>query len=208
MENEKNFEVRDLRRKDKFVMDDFYLNGYAKICGIYATGVYVSLCRHANKEQEAWPSIKKIAEELGISQTQTRRAIKALAIQNIVVVKRLGKKLNNRYYLLDKSEWSDRTFTDSPDRTLTTSPQDTHPLPGRTLHSKETQYKETHSKDTPLPPRGERELETQSVSGKEVNDFIDLFKNINPSYEQLFKRKNQREAVARLLEKHGAEKIA
>jgi len=149
---EKNFEVRDKRAKDRFYLDDQYLNGYAKKCGIYATGVYVSLCRHSNLEQKCWPSIKKIAEELNISQTQTRRAIKILEEYKIIKKEQLGKKLNNRYWLLNKSEWSDRTLTDSPDRTPTTSPQDTHPLPDRTLHSKETHSKETHSKEIPYSP--------------------------------------------------------
>ena len=51
-----------------YKLDDAYLNGYAKICGIYATVVYNSLCRHANfYNQECFPSLKKIAEEHNIS---------------------------------------------------------------------------------------------------------------------------------------------
>lgn len=134
------FEVRDMRHKEKFQIDDAYLNGYAKICGVYATGVYVSLCRHADKEQKCWPSLDKIAEELAISKSQTRRAIKILVKQNIIKVKRLGKKLNNRYYLIDKSEWSGRT--------LTISPQDTHLYPDRTLHSKDTHIRNTHIRES------------------------------------------------------------
>ena len=48
----------------------------------------------------------------------------------------------------------------------------------------------------------------QEPVGKTINDFIDSFKEINPSYEQLFKRPNQRAACERLLKKHGPEKIA
>src|SRR5438105_3719016 len=104
--NNQQFEVRDLRRKEKFFMDDLYLNGYAKKCGIYATGVYLSLCRHASKDQECYPSYRKIAEELKISERQVGRSVKVLENQNIIKIKQLGKKLNNRYYLLDKSEWT------------------------------------------------------------------------------------------------------
>lgn len=39
----------------------------------------------------------------------------------------------------------------------------------------------------------------ESMQDKNINDFIGQFKKINPSYGQLFKRKNQREAAARLL---------
>jgi hypothetical protein len=46
-----------------------------------------------------------------------------------------------------------------------------------------------------------------SVSGKETNDLIDLFKTVNPSHERLFANKSQREALKRLIEKNGYEKI-
>lgn len=172
MAKEKQFEVRDKRAKDRFYLDDIYLNGYAKKCGIYSTGVYLSLCRHAGIDQQCWPSIKKIAEELAISQTQTRRAIKILEEFKIISKERLGKKLNNRYWLLNKSEWSDRTISDEPHRTLTTSPQDTHPLPDRTLHSKDTHIKETHSKElVGIPTNGE------AVYGNpEINELIETLK--------------------------------
>jgi hypothetical protein len=44
-------------------------------------------------------------------------------------------------------------------------------------------------------------------TGKEINEFIDLFSKINPSHDQLFKRKNQREAMERLLKKMGKDKV-
>ena len=51
-----------------------------------------------------------------------------------------------------------------------------------------------------------RTTETK-VSGKKINDLIELFKSVNPSYKQLFKRKNQREAIQRLLKELGQEKL-
>jgi len=188
-QQELQFEVRDRRHKEKFDIDDIYLNGYAKQCGIYATGVYISLCRHVNKDQECWPSIKKIAEELNISTTQVRRSINVLEKYKIIFKKRLGKKLTNRYILLDRSEWSDRT--------LMVSSQDTHPLPDRTLHSKETHSKETQEKG----------LATPSVADKDRTELIDLFKSVNPSYKNLFARVNQGNAIKRLISQHGREKI-
>jgi DNA-binding Lrp family transcriptional regulator len=137
------FEVRDMRHKEKFQIDDVYLNGYAKKCGIYATGVYVSLCRHADsKTQECWPSIKRIAEELNIGINTVKRAIKILEENHLIIKKRLGKKLNNRYILLDKSEWSD-----SPVRAITSPPQGHHYGPHRDFHSKDTQLRNTHNKE-------------------------------------------------------------
>jgi len=43
MQNQRTFKIRDLRKKDKFVMDDEYLNGYAKLCKPNGTCVYMSL---------------------------------------------------------------------------------------------------------------------------------------------------------------------
>lgn len=44
-------------------------------------------------------------------------------------------------------------------------------------------------------------------AGRDINLLIDSFKEVNPSYEQLFKRPNQRAACQRLLAKHGPEKL-
>lgn len=138
--NQKQFEVRDMRRKEKFFVDDLYLNGYAKQCGIYATGVYLSLCRHASKEQKCYPSQSKIAEELYISTKQVSRSIKVLEGLNIIQKIRVGKKLNNRYLLLDKSEWTNSPVTKDhqSDHLGTTSP----------FHSKDTHINETQKKES------------------------------------------------------------
>jgi len=105
--------IRDIRHKEKFQIDDIYLNGYAKICGIYATGVYMSLCRHANNKQFSFPSINKIAEELNISRDSVIRAIRKLEKHLIVIVDRPKRTAHNTYYLVDKSLWSKREVADS-----------------------------------------------------------------------------------------------
>lgn len=102
--------IRDLRIKEKFSMDDKYLNEYARLCGINATCVYVSLCRHANKEQTCFPSKKLIGEELRISEKTVFNAIKTLEKWNIIKIKKRGRKpsghfKSNLYILIDKSNW-------------------------------------------------------------------------------------------------------
>ena len=105
----KTFKVRDLRSREKFIVDDVYLNGYAKFFGPTVSAVYLSLCRHANREQEAWPSEGKIAEEWGISEATAKRGIKVLKLYNLIGVRQEkfenGKWRNNIYSLLDKSVW-------------------------------------------------------------------------------------------------------
>lgn len=57
-------------------------------------------------------------------------------------------------------------------------------------------------------PRGKRvdALETPKMGTLE-GEVIDAFKELNPSYKNLFKRKVQHEAARRLLELHGLERI-
>lgn len=108
-EDKKVFEIRDMRHKEKFFVDDVYLNGYAKYCGIAATSVYLVLCRHADKNQECFPSIELIAEKLNIGRATVIRGIKKLISYKIIMKERKRdnkqKWLNNTYVLLDKSEW-------------------------------------------------------------------------------------------------------
>lgn len=98
-----------MRRKEKFFVDDAYLNGYAKLCGPNATLVYLCLCRHSDRHQESFPSVELMAEKTGISRDSVMRGIKTLVGWNIISKERerRGDKtwLNNRYALLDKSVW-------------------------------------------------------------------------------------------------------
>ena len=102
---EQQFEIRDLREKNKFVVDDKFLNGYARFVGVYAVGVYSSFCRHANKEQKSWPKISIIAQELGCSKNSVIEGVKRLEFWNIIIKKRIGKQCTNRYVLLNKRCW-------------------------------------------------------------------------------------------------------
>ena len=104
-EENKQFEVRDLRERNKFVVDDKFLNGYARFLGIYCVGVYNSFCRHANKEQKCWPSIKKVSQELNICRNKVIGSIKYLEFWQIIEKQRIGKMVTNRYFLLVKKQW-------------------------------------------------------------------------------------------------------
>lgn len=110
--------VRSRRTENRFYIDNEFLNGYAKRVGWQGQCVYPALCRH-ERSGKAFPSIKHLAEELGISDSSVRRGVSNLKAHNIVQVERLGKTLNNVYWLIDykmwskipKSEWSNRTIT-------------------------------------------------------------------------------------------------
>lgn len=103
--------IRDLRKKDQYKIDDAYLNGYARLCGVYATAVYNSLSRHADfHTQECFPSIKLIAEQHSMDEKTVIKSIRKLEKYGIIKVIRSKDKITKRqlpnvYYLLDKSKW-------------------------------------------------------------------------------------------------------
>lgn len=141
MSQNPTFQVRDLRRKHFFQVDDAYLNGFARICGTAATCVYFALCRHANKEQESWPSITLIAEKLAMSSRTVVRAIKTLEAHQIIgVVRGKDEKQRQRvnvYVMLDKSCWLWVTSGkpepgDKNDKSRVTKPGDTRNMEGNT----------------------------------------------------------------------------
>ena len=88
-----------------FQIDNDFLDGYAKEIGYLGTTVYMALKRHSNKKNEAFPSQRHLAIELGLSRTSVKGGIKALELWNILLVKRRGKTQSNLYLLLDRKMW-------------------------------------------------------------------------------------------------------
>ena len=138
------FEVRDMRHKEKFFVDDAYLNGYAKHLGTTTSMVYFVLCRHADKNQECFPSYESIGEKLGISIATVKRSIKELKEWVIISIgkrKRAGGKfMHNTYTLTDKSTWKSKPevisepWSPEVKNDITTG----HPRPDKDTHSKDT----------------------------------------------------------------------
>ncbi len=183
---EREIKIRDLRKKEKFVIDDAYLNGYAKLCGIYATGVYMALCRHADKNQYCFPSYNKIGEELAISIASVKRGVAKLLEWNIIEVVREkktdGKWQNNAYILRDKSEWKPKpevcgsSGEESNQRSNRTEPEvcgDENQ--GSVGAIKETQYEGNTYKDlqpaSPLP--GDKSKKPKSQHQKFIEFFFE-----------------------------------
>ena len=187
------FKVRDKRRKERFFIDDEYLNGAAKLVGIFGTGVYMALCRYANQEQSCFPSQERMAGQLNIGLASVKRGLKSLEDYNIISTKRIGKGRNNEYWLLDHTEWRIKVI--APTEPSGEFPQSHHPVLTEPLR---LPNKDTYNKEI---------VETQGVSGKEINDLIELFKSVNPTYERLFPNKNQRASLERLVKKFGREQV-
>lgn len=150
--------LRDMR-ESFFLVNNEYLNGHAALCGIYATGVYFELCRHATKEQTAFPSIDHVAEKLSINRSTVIESIKILEKYNLIRKEKISGR-NSVYYLLDKSEWSSHQSartTSRPEQPV--GHTDYTSRPHRLEPVGHTDPKNTNirilTKNTPLPPKGE-----------------------------------------------------
>jgi hypothetical protein len=130
------FEKRDVYTTDHFVMDDAYIDHYAKVCGVYASCVYMGLCRYADRaSQSCSPSISLIARKLNISTRQVIRVLKILEAYNIIRIERTAGEVN-KYWLNDRKHWrpadlchkpmtkGHRCHTDTGTSVLQTLPRD------------------------------------------------------------------------------------
>ena len=146
-----------------------------------------------------------MSEELAVSTKTIQRGIKKLEERNVIVVgkKRTkdGKWLNNTYTLLDKNVWNYTQETNSPmDSQGTKSdtargqkePSQRTNSPTKETHTEGNTYKETHI------------LQTE-VCGKEINELISLFEEINPTIN--YGNKTLRKDLEELLKKFGREKL-
>lgn len=219
MKQQNLFKGRDKRKRGWFWLDNDYLNGWAKYFGAVGTAIYVSLCRHSNNEnQKCFPAMKTIAEETGISENTVKKYIHLFEKFKLIGIEKerdykTKKWLNNIYTLLDKIEWI------QPDKPLWKNKRkkshsqslamETHSQP---LSEPQPTIDETHSQ--PLANKEDSYVrktyikeENGAFSEKDRKELIDLFKEVNPNYEIFFARKNQSDALKRMVSKFGREKV-
>lgn len=219
--------IIDKRIKEKFMMDDAYLNGQAKVCGWQATLVYTSLCRHASASQESFPSIKLMSEELKVDRKTIIKGLRSLEQYSVIATKKSrtkgGKWLNNTYVLLDKSGWvktgdegknqkepklqiepeKDLNQVDDKDMVKNTSVvEDIHLAKSLSSHHQADaeDTKETHLKET-----NNKETHLAATPPQAINNLLNFFKTIvNPHLN--FGNLSERTACANLIEAYGLEK--
>jgi len=164
------------------------------------------------RKQEDWISHSSLIKESG----KSSRAI-SNAVANCVERGWIETRDKNGQILLTANERRRRRvfyrlgniFTDKLKSTAESSVDENLPhlttkstaLNDTNLPQKRRNTKETLTKETPT-----KELATETVAG-DVNSFILLFKEINPTYERLFSNKTQRGATERMLKKFGKEKL-
>ena len=199
------FEVRDHRNKAMFRVDDEIVDKYARKIGITALNVYLYLCRHADRNQESFPSQEYLSEKIGVSVRSVQRAISTLQKFNIISVSRNWRtgtqRTNNTYTLLDKSVWME-----APDKTVVYEAPDildTKHTTNETIstrhhgYTKVTHRKVAHKKVTHLT----------SEHSSQIPEVIKLFESVDPKNKLYYGNKTQREAVGFLLDEYGFEEV-
>ena len=210
MEKEQ-IKIRDLRIKEKYFIDDAYLNGYAKLCGVYATAIYNSLSRHANfNTQECFPAIDSMAKQHSIDKKTVIKAINTLQKWNIIsVLKRKNPKtkrqLPNNYALLDKSEWVPKPQSREEEKDSDIESRvDVVPEPSG--FQGKSRVDDIHRKDDiVLRITNSNVLDEPSVrsNGQELLNLF--YKEINPNIK--FNNKTNRADSIWLTNKYGMEKL-
>lgn len=200
MENrERPIVIRDHRQKTMFRMDDAFVDEYARFCGVRALAVYACLCRHANREQECFPSITTIAKKLGTSRYTVMRGIQTLIDWNIITKERSRRAnktwLNNVYTLLDKSVWR------KPSGNAAHGSPSGNTSPDQVAKNEEAKVENSHTKDSNTKETNGPTDNTgpQSEPVNNVDLFIFLFREVNPLCDALRFEQRQRSASERLL---------
>ena len=211
--SEQAIEILDQRKHSFALVDDLYLDEYAAVCGIYATGIYLALCRHANAESSCFPGKDYMAKKLGISVRSVYTATKALVDNGIITVdktrrSRGGKFASIVYKLADQSQW--KPLKDKKTLATVGTTCQRHQMPNKnntntnTIHTNTLQTapgaeieEETPAKIAPNAPAVKQLGEIDQI-------FDEFYKTVNPTIN--FGNKTQRKAAEELIKRFGLEK--
>jgi predicted transcriptional regulator len=94
--------IKDDRKKRWFWIDNQVFNGHAAKMKPSGIAVYCVLLRHTdNVTAQTWPSIRTIADELGLSTTTVNEALNRLEDLQLIQVERPGAPKGNIYTVLE-----------------------------------------------------------------------------------------------------------
>ncbi len=165
------------------------------------------------RKQEDWISHYQLMKKTGRSSRSISKAIdncvKCGWIEirdkegNILDTK--NKRVGNKMYFRLGRIFLDKIKTPAESKEVD---NETHQTPAESkIEESKIEESKAYKRNTIQNKPITKELATPfGVAGKEINDLIELFKTINPSYERLFGNKTQRQALERLVKKFGREK--
>lgn len=155
----------------------------------YDKVVYSALCTFANCE-EIRPDFGLIAERASVSIRRAKKGISNLIEVGFVEKIVGGGRGKANVYNLPKAIKGCKLCTVSKECT-----------------EKPERVQDTTLNRASCAPQIDKELNKEIDKVYNLNDMIELFKDVNPSYKQLFKHSSQRNALSRLIKEHGEEKI-
>src|SRR3989304_2287917 len=168
------------------------------------------------KLQKCLATNKQIALILHAHHLTVSRSIQKL-IEKRYLVSRIDRENGNKRELIPTVTYKPRSIDpilkdiDPIDSEIYTSIQnDENSLPQIGTPNKNTEEEDSNKKKTltKVNVKNSEEIDFhEKTTGQQINLLLDLFKNINPSYEKLFANKGQRTALEKLLTKYGYEKI-
>jgi hypothetical protein len=149
--------------------------------------VFRWLCDYSDENGLCFPSYTRLAEDAGVTRRTAITAVKHLVRLGALekTSRFAGKDHTSNLYQICIVEPGGGEMVAPPGEMVALGGGEKS-VPG----TKPTIINQNHL--TTTPPKG----------GDEAAAFIDLFKEINPSYRVLFARKTQREAAQRLLAQH------
>lgn len=190
--------ISNLDPSEKLMFLYFLTNPHTDICGIYEvplkhvyleTGlekeVVLKILQRFDRDgkifyENGWVAVKNFAKH----QQKNPKILIGIEDGLLHAPKNLVQKMQNTPIAYDSLS----------------KPMDSLPL---SITDKEKEEDKEKDKDKDK----EKELAAQNAASKQINEFIDCFKNVNPSYKKFFGNKTQRAAVARMMETIGPEKL-
>lgn len=185
--------------------------------------VYIQMKRITGEGGTCWTSRKTLAKQCGISERRLDKSLGYLIEHNWIeyigkkeVLTKGGIQPVNEYRVCDLWNKNNEFFQEKYRKGVA---QDTTPkyegvaqntqrgstdeakgvAPGAYKEEPEENKNHINNNNNPLTPlKGEN---------KQIAELINLFKEVNPSYGEFFKRKSQRAAIERMLQTIGYEKL-
>lgn len=211
--------VVDKRNKEKFFVDDYFLDKFSRIVGPACTVLYMWLCRYANEDGECYPGQEKLAENIGANKRTVRRHLETLEQHNIIQVVQKGLRQTNRYYLLDKKEWLETPVLSGQNCPVQTgqecpiqSGQKSPLLTGQSyVPSRPDKAMSAPIVRVPVVNGSSSNLPVTNVTGQDepakhnvINDMFKIFQEINQTIN--YGNKTERSAAQRIVDRLGEEK--
>jgi hypothetical protein len=210
---QKNLGIQDGSNDRRYftIIPNFTLNHST----LWDREVYVQMKRIAGEDGTCWTSQKTLSKQCGMSINRLKKSLSYLVEHKwikFIGTKKVGTTGGNQevneYRICDL--WKINTdYYQDKGVSLEDIPlsKGVSPNEQKGYHENTKGVSPGDDKEEPIKNITIKEDTKVETFGKEVNDIIELFKDINPSYRELYKRKNQRDAVHRLLLAIGEEKV-